>query len=210
MLENMLDKEQITIKLGNQKISLITVSNIDKLLDQVEKEEDIPFWAELWPSALAMAEFLWDFPKLKESKVLELGAGIGLPGIVAAIKGAKVTQTDFIPLALSFIQENAALNKVNTRVVQADWRNFTLEESFDIILGSDILYEPKMHGYIKDILQNSLVKDGFVILADPGRESAQDFVDRLSSEGWFFEKKNYQIEQRSLSYKINIYLFSRP
>lgn len=105
-----LKSEELIVDLGGQTVKLKTVADLEPLLARVEEDDDIPFWAELWPSALGLARFIWQGPDLAGQKVLELGAGLGLPGIAAAFKGAAVTQTDLVPASLEWARENARLN----------------------------------------------------------------------------------------------------
>jgi len=55
-----------------------------------EREEFLPYWADLWPSAIELAHVVarWD---LAGRRVLELGCGLALPGIAAALRGGRVT-----------------------------------------------------------------------------------------------------------------------
>ena len=67
-----------------------------------ESRDRLPYGVVLWPSALALAhELLARADALHGKRILELGAGTGLPGIVAATLGARVVQTDRNELVLS-------------------------------------------------------------------------------------------------------------
>lgn len=63
------------------------------------EEDSNPTGARLWPSSLAIAEFLASI-NLKNYELLELGCGAGLASIVAAECGACVMATDISPLAI--------------------------------------------------------------------------------------------------------------
>lgn len=186
-------------------LKLQVVSDIDELLTKVTCDDDIPFWAELWPSAIGLARYIWHNENLSGRRVLELGAGIGLSGMAAALKGGQVLQTDFVPQALELAAENARLNSlVNLSQQKADWRDFPLEEKFDLIIGSDILYEPTLHPFIFKILQQNLLDSGTVLLADPGRKFAGDFLQALP-KCWRVFQSAIEVEERSKNYFITIY-----
>lgn len=47
-----------------------------------------PYWCRVWPSALALARLILQNPKLVAGKsVCDIGAGLGLTGIAAALAG---------------------------------------------------------------------------------------------------------------------------
>ena len=97
----------------------------------------MPYWAELWPSGLALARALP--PRLDGLRVVELGCGLGVPSLTAAARGADVTALDWARDAIALLDRNAARNHVELFGVAADWRAFT--GSFDLVLGADLLYE---------------------------------------------------------------------
>src|SRR5919108_5440352 len=88
-------------------IELLRVADVDSLLDRLPRiqfrpDERLPYWADLWPSAMALARHLWQATALRGLRVLELGCGLGLAGIVASRKGGVVTFTDYEADALAF------------------------------------------------------------------------------------------------------------
>ena len=100
----------------------------------------------VWDGAAPMAEFLCEHPERVRGKtVVELGAGPGLPGIVAARLGAaRVVLTD-LPGELELLKENAAKNGVAATAAAAacawgDARAVSALGRFDVVLCSDVLY----------------------------------------------------------------------
>lgn len=176
--------KETSVTLGGFHWSIYSVANVDDLVDRAASVEDLPFWADLWPSALALAGNLIRC-NLQNKSVLELGAGVGLAGLAAREAGADVVQSDFVPLALEFCRVNALKNGVDgIRLLQADWRHFPCEPRYDIICGSDILYEPALHPHLQSIFETVLRPGGRVILADPMRPHADAFSRRMRSAGW--------------------------
>ncbi len=140
-------------------------------MEVYEASGELPYWAELWPSAKALARALPGRP-LHGRKVLELGAGVALPGIVAAKEGAKVTITDLQPDANDAARHNAQVNGVSfVAEIVADWREpqVLLDAGpFDLVIGADLLYEE----YHAPTLLDLLVKlDAPVLLGDQGRRT---------------------------------------
>jgi predicted nicotinamide N-methyase len=149
----------------------------------------MPYWAELWPAAAALAEFLLARAPLAGEDVLELGAGLGIPGIAAALAGARsVVFTDYFEEALALAAENARLNglaRVETRLL--DWRRPALTRRFRVVIGSDLLYERRNHAPLAATLAAALAEDGVAWIADPERAAARGFADALAAEGLALE-----------------------
>lgn len=175
------------IPLPGRELRIRAYASLDVLLASARDEDDLPFWAELWPSSRALAAWLWR-RDLRGLRVLELGCGVGLAGIAAALRGARVVQTDYAAGALALARANALRNgcpDVSHRL--ADWRDFPPLGCFDLILGADILYEPRLHAHLRDVLDRHLAPGGRVVLADPGRLGAEAFVLSLERAGWRWE-----------------------
>ena len=62
----------------------------------------MPYWAELWPSGVGLAEALPD--DLVGLTVVELGCGLGVPSLVAAARGARVTAVDWAADAIDLLR----------------------------------------------------------------------------------------------------------
>ena len=143
-----------------------------------------PYGSVLWPSAIALAHEVAS-RALAGVRVLELGAGTGLPGIVAAAGGARVVQTDRQKLALHVCRDNAARNGATTIEHRlADWTDWHDDARYDLILGADILYAEPLHAHLRHIFATNLAPGGTVIVADPFRETSMGLFEALQAEGW--------------------------
>lgn len=143
-----------------------------------------PYGIVLWPAAIALAHEVAS-RELAGKRILELGAGTGLPGIVAASLGARVVQTDRQNLVLHVCKQNAERNGVTTiehRI--ADWTAWEDAGRYDLILGSDILYAAPLHPSLRQIFETNLAPDGTVLLADPFRETSVRLLETMEAEGW--------------------------
>jgi len=152
-----------------------------------------PYGLLLWESAVALARSLHRQPTLVANKqVLELGAGVGLPGLVARSLGAEVWQTDHLTGALEIARLNARANDVvGIRQFTADWTRWTDDRLYDVILGADI---GAMQGSVVSIFGRNLAPDGFVLLADLGRQQSIDLLARLEHEGARFDLEIAHVE----------------
>jgi methyltransferase-like protein 23 len=146
----------------------------------------IPYGVALWPSAIALAyELASRGEELTGKTVLELGAGTGLPGIVAASLGARVVQTDRQELAMTVCRRNCHENNIAAiehRLV--DWTDWHDESRYDWIIGSDILYGEPMHSPLQHIFETNLAPGGRILLSDPFRGTSLHLLEGLQEQGW--------------------------
>lgn len=173
------------IALPHRSLRLFAAEWSGELATSETDPDEFPYWTEIWEAGRALAEYLARGPVLR-GPVLELGAGVGLTGIVAALRGATVLQTDMVPDALRTARLNAARTGVEDRVraVVADWRAWPIRQQFRLVLGADIIYRPALHASLRAVLRQTLASGGTALLADPGRESGDQFARRLMADGW--------------------------
>jgi predicted nicotinamide N-methyase len=128
-----------TVRVAEVELDLLRPDSPESLLDEdaFARDEFLPYWAELWPAARALAEAL---PDLRGLRVVELGCGLGVPSLVAAARGARVTATDWAADAIALLRDNAARNGVTLAAAVRDWRA-PWPERFDVALAADVLYE---------------------------------------------------------------------
>ncbi|AKU97610.1 hypothetical protein AKJ09_04274 [Labilithrix luteola] len=144
----------------------------------------LPYGIVLWPSAIALAHEIAT-RSLAGKHVLELGAGTGLPGIVAASLGARVVQTDIHEVALFLSKKNAERNRVTTIEHRAaDWTQWDDHTRYDCILGSDLLYGETLHPHLRKIFETNLAPGGTVLLSDPFRRPSLRLLEAMEAEGW--------------------------
>ena len=113
------------LKIRNVQLQMLQVTDLEHLLggkDPFANVEEFPFWVKLWESALMLADVMATIPANPGQRLLELGAGLGAPGLVAATRGYKVTLSDYEPHILDFQRVSAAANEltdVDFRMI--DW-----------------------------------------------------------------------------------------
>lgn len=193
-----------TIHVGSISFPFTRIADPDRVLDEVAAEEDrlekvsgrradgdylhLPYWAELWDSAMGMAQFIehrseaWSTSS--SPNVLDLGCGMGLSGVTAAALGARVMFADLEAPALLFAQLNSSPWADRVRTRRLDWRRDQLGERFDVILGADILYERKQWEHLEPFWRAHLKQDGHVLLGEPGRPTGDAFPEWIRERGW--------------------------
>lgn len=172
-------------------MTLLRVRDFDGLLDHYAHETPddvsmIPYYADLWPAAHALARHLCAIPdQLAGRRVLELGCGLGLPSIVAAKLGAQVLATDFHPDNEPLFRANAAANQVPGIAYQSlRWSDFTPGASYDWVIGSDLVYEKKELEALVLCATTACARGGTILLADPGREHLQSAARLICRRGF--------------------------
>ena len=180
-----------TYRIAGRDWHLTTVEDQDALLHRVHTETDLanfPYGLLLWPSAIGLCEHLrQNGEKVRNKRVLEIGAGVGLVGLVAqTLSPACLIQTDYHADALFIAQQNATQNGLADTlfVRQGDWRNWPADLSgFDLVIGSDVLYERSLHDDLARLFPRLLAPGGEILLSDPLRPQAVSFVERLEKSG---------------------------
>ncbi len=171
------------------------VRDQDRLLEAADHFEAFPYGLLLWDAGVVLADALASMGPLDGRSVLELGAGVGLTGLAARHLGGSVVQTDHAPEALELARRNALLNGIDgiTQTV-ADWAQWDVPGRFDLIVGSDILYDGSAHAPIAGVLEASLADGGIVVLSDPGRTATPLFVRDMCAAGWDVRQVTHRID----------------
>lgn len=178
------DLVEEVVGIGGRDLCLLRPRDAEALLSDEAFEEDefLPYWAELWPSASALARAV-GVRSLRGARVLELGCGLGLPSLAAAVAGGRVTATDWAEDATAMLVRNAARNGLAIEALTVSWTQPSLlveRAPWDLVLASDVLYEPRNGVALLPLLPRLVDTRGEIWLADPGRSAAVPFLDALA------------------------------
>jgi predicted nicotinamide N-methyase len=178
------------VTVGGRDWSVLHTGAVVSLADEARylttRADKLPYGVVLWPAALALAhEIVTRRAEFAGRTVLELGAGTGLPGLVAAAVGATVVQTDRPGLALEVCRRNGRRNRADgIEYLAADWADWPEVRRFDWVIGADVIYAPSLHPLVTAILGRNLAAGGRALLADPFRADGLDMMQRLEAAGW--------------------------
>jgi predicted nicotinamide N-methyase len=168
------------VDIGRRQLVVERPRSAEDLLDEdaFERDEFLPYWAELWPSGLALGRHVSAL-QIGGCRVLELGCGLGIPSIGAAIAGACVLATDWSPEALDAVRRNAGLNGVELETALVRWDDpgaLAGVDAFDLVLAADVLYERRNGEQLLDLLARAVAPGGEALIADPGRPHTKSFI----------------------------------
>jgi predicted nicotinamide N-methyase len=183
----MIDSVEELIPLPVGEVALTRPRDADALIseERFEHDEFLPYWAELWSSGVALAHDV-SRRALRGAPVLELGCGLGLPSIAAALAGGRVLATDWSPDAIRATEENARRNGVEIETAVVAWgapEPIVERGPWRWVLASDVLYEPRNVDLLLELLPRLVDRSGEVLIADPSRTPAERFLE-LARERW--------------------------
>jgi predicted nicotinamide N-methyase len=178
------DLVEEVVGIGGRDLCVLRPRDAEALLSEeaFDHEEFLPYWAELWPSASALARAV-GVRTLRGARVLELGCGLGLPSLAAAVAGGRVVATDWAPDAIAMLKRNAARNALSVEALEVSWTSPDLlvaRAPWDLVLASDVLYEPRNGVALLPLLGRLVDARGEIWLADPGRPAAAPFLERIA------------------------------
>ncbi len=194
---------------GNRTFSILKPANSDDLIREEDfvKDERLPYWADVWPSSIVLAEKLLELDGDGKT-ALELGCGVGLSTLAATSAGFDVLATDYYEDALDVTRANVFRNLgslARTRLV--DWRHLPANiGSFDLVFASDVLYEQEYAALLPVLLDGLIAPGGIALIADPGRVATPVFLEACATQGLVVRKKETRpFEAGEIRQAIDIY-----
>jgi SAM-dependent methyltransferase len=161
-----------------------------------DRDEYMPYWADLWPDARKLAKAVaredWSqYPKAGEKlDALELGCGLGVPGLTALARGLHVTFSDYDLTAVRFAANNARRNKLyDFKAIPLDWRHAPADLKVPVILGADLTYEVRNIDPLVKLIKQVLVPGGVCLLTDQDRTPAPQLREALGYAGLRYDQE---------------------
>ena len=158
-------------------------------LDTGMTESGWPLFGQVWPSARVLA-LAMDSHAIEGKRILEIGAGLALASLVMHRRAGDVTVTDWHPLTETFLHTNLLANALGPLPYQAG--NWAVDDAdgasglglFDLIVGSDVLYERQQPEQLARFIDQHATADAEVIIVDPDRGNRSAFGKAMSALGW--------------------------
>ena len=158
--------------------------SIDQFLDPGDLFHDFPLWSKIWEASVILSDYLAGMRVDEEKRILEIGCGMGVVGVVASAFGHRVSMTEYNPDALNFARANARANlsadDAGIEITELDWSKPRLEGVFDYIIGSEVIYKEKDYQSILKLFKTYLRPSGEIILAEGVRKTSMEFFRQMS------------------------------
>jgi predicted nicotinamide N-methyase len=185
------------------------VKHIYASLLKLDPTTPFPFWAKLWPSSIALLDVLKAHPHLIENKhVLEIAAGIGLPSLMMADITKSIQISDYEKEAVALLQKNIEYLKLqNAQALQIDWNNVTENLHPEVILLSDVNYDPTQFDPLINLIVKFIHQGSTVILSNPQRIMASPFVQKL--EAYIINRHDTLVDENGIHKEISILVLSK-
>src|SRR5438034_1926765 len=193
------------VSVGDASVALWRVAALERHLDRAAllaaDAPEPPYWAHLWSGAVVLAGAM---PR-GAGTVLELGCGLGLPGLTAACRGARVTFVDRERVALAFVRASAAANGLGAvDLVAADAARPALAARFDLVLAAELVYDRAAFPALARALAGHLVPGGRALLADAGRIDTRPFYAELDAAGLAWRARGVTVRGEGLPLTIKL------
>jgi methyltransferase-like protein 23 len=168
-----------------------------------------PYWAKVWPSAIALLNVLKAHPHLIQNKhVLEIAAGIGLPSLMMADIAKSIQISDYDKEAVALLQKNIEyLQLQNAEALQLDWNALPEAIYPEVIILSDVNYDPTQFVTLTKLIEKFIHQGSTVILSTPQRIMASSFVQKL--EGYIIERHEALVDENGIPKEISILVLSK-
>lgn len=168
-------------EIGEKRLRLLKIADLEEFLDGKDpfaNVSEFPFWIRLWDAAMVLAYILGSQKDTEGKHLLELGAGLGAPGLAAAAAGYTVTLSDYEDIIMDFQKVSAAASGLQgVKFVHLDWLETQTLEPFDVLAGAEILFRDEFFQPILNIFSTLLKPGGTIFLAhDATRQSLPKFL----------------------------------
>ncbi|MEN8198725.1 MAG: methyltransferase [Thermodesulfobacteriota bacterium] len=175
------------LSVQGQTVRLLKVADIEEFLDGKDpfaNVEEFPFWVKLWEAAMILSYVLASLPEPKGKTLLEIGAGLGAPGLMAAACGFDVTLSDYEDIIMDFQKVSAAASGLNNiHFAHLDWLNPPEMPPFDILAAAEVLFREEFFDPLLDVFRKYLKPGGTIFLAhDASRKCLPLFMERAKEE----------------------------
>ena len=180
------------------------------------------FWSLfglLWPSGSKLAERMALRPVNANERILEIGCGLALSSLVGHRRGANITASDCHPLAGEFLKENLRLNHLGPMDYRhGHWgehasqqQDPTVNSKFDLIIGSDILYERDERGDLAHYINEHIEDNAEVWVVDPNRGNRSHFHRNMATQGFTLSEETLSISatENEAAYQGRMLTYSR-
>ena len=209
------DTEPFDLTIGSCHLTLLRVRDLERWVDREallrDETEEPPYWAHLWTGALTLARYVEERIDCRHLSVLDLGCGLGVTGIIASLKGGRVTFVDKEPPAVVFATMNARMNSCPLFEARTlDFTRDTLDSRFSLILGAEILYDRPTFPALVTFLHHHLTPHGRALFADARRTNTEEFYRQLDNTRLHWTREEIQEREDNLPLNVGVVTIHKP
>lgn len=192
------------VGVGSDTVALWQVDDLERYIDRRallagDDPPEPPYWAHLWAGARVLAAAVPTGP----GRAVELGCGLGLPGLIAARRGARVTFVDRVVAPLAFVRASAAANGLGpAALVAADLTSGVFRTRFDLVLLAEVLYDRAAFPAVARAVADLLAPRGSALLTDGMRIDTRAFYPKLRALGLDVETTRHRIQADGVTESI--------
>ncbi len=180
--------EAVPLKIAGKTLNVLQIKDFEEYIKKLVDEGNVdfkglPFWAKVWDASFLLAYFLGKQPVVDGRRMLEIGAGTGVVGLYAALCGHNVTISDVDEDALLFARANALMNGLaGVKILRLDWNEPDVQQRYDVIFGSEVVYDRESYPQLVGFLQKALAPGGIIFLAkNAGLHTPRFFAELTKS-----------------------------
>lgn len=204
---------RIAVQVGGREVALWVVPELERLVDRdalLRGDAEPPYWAYLWSGARLLATYLaGGFLDVRGKRVLEIGCGLALPGVTAAMHGAEVTLVDAEPAALVFARASAEANGVTCNAIASDFTRLDPTTTYDVVLGAEVAYDRLRYPELAAVFARHLRSDGAALLADGYRTDTRGLYTALAACGLATHAIDVRVEEEGRAIPVRLTLIRR-
>jgi predicted nicotinamide N-methyase len=204
--------EETSIDVGGDVVALWRVADLERHVDRDallagDDPPEPPYWAHLWTGALVLAAAV----PADAGRVLELGCGLGLSGLIAARRGARVAFVDRLAAPLAFVRASAEANRLApVDLCVADFAGDALRGPVDLVLAAEVLYDRATLATLPGTLRRCLRPGGRAHLTDARRTDTAAFYAALDAAGLRWQATEHAVREEGLPLSIRLVDVRRP
>ena len=206
-----------TVRIGSHSIHLRTLLDNQQFDDPDGQAAQLgissanwPLFGVLWPAGEVLARHM-ETHEIIGLRILEVGCGIGLASLLLNQRAADISATDHHPAVAEFLDHNVKLNfDKQIPFLRADWQDGASSlGKFDLIIGSDLLYEPNHAALLSQFVDQHAQPTCEVIIVDPGRGNTGRFSRHMAAYGYAASQSRPTYDQLLRPFTGRVLLFSR-
>jgi predicted nicotinamide N-methyase len=177
------------ITIDGLRLTLLRDDSLETAVDAeaLLRSEDVaepPYWMHLWPGAMALAHIVARAPEIRPGVLLlELGCGLALPSIAAAVRGATVVTTDWEEPPLALAIRSARRNGRSIHALRMDFRKPAIRAPFDVLLAAEVGYDEQQVPALVDVTARLLRPGGVAWFSDSVNAYRTTLEDGLRAAG---------------------------